>query len=439
MVGKVEYLSKQEAASISIEVPQDLNCDAIDLSQLSQNPMEVLDLQESKRRLREMTQESCNEQVRLGRCEFCYSELSQGDAFSGIKPWGLIVSSFSNLKLDFSNFKDLSMPLTTAPISIRRLQETKTYRFEHDGLPCVFIHGAGVQTDTDELVDRFDSYWGRGSRLDMPPYCSRVIYVKMDFKKVAQASRLAELLKEVRYSKIPTQEIKKMILITHGIGGFYLSKALQQGLLVMHRTVRWLGLNVPQTTPHVLELMTNDNCNKNFEWLIKTAARESQSKLDMTCNRMSRNDWTPPSNKIGPFYKFELSAGLCGIVASHKENIQKKILNHLKTPETEGLAMKTLTDGVNRIDHCLILSGNSVLSKFDVLKTNYWDSQMRKADGIKRGGVRYWLHNTATKALEALVNGKTPDLQGAEDSILERMYEKAAARRAERQNVIQGS
>ena len=74
MVGKVEYLSKQDIASITIEAPQDLECDAIDLSQLSQNPMEVLDLQESRRRLREMVGRSCRERVRLGKCEYCYTD-----------------------------------------------------------------------------------------------------------------------------------------------------------------------------------------------------------------------------------------------------------------------------------------------------------------------------------------------------------------------------
>ena len=70
MVGKVEYLSKQEASAITIQAPQDLECDAIDLSELSQNPMEVLDLQESRRRLREMAGGSCKEQVRLGNVNF---------------------------------------------------------------------------------------------------------------------------------------------------------------------------------------------------------------------------------------------------------------------------------------------------------------------------------------------------------------------------------
>ena len=147
MVGKVEYLSKEKAASITIQAPQDLNCDAIDLSSLSQNPIKALNLQESRRRLREMAKKSCNEQVRLGRCEFCYSELSQGDAFSGIKPWGLIISSFAKLKLDFSPFTDL-VQLPSTSISIRRRLKHETqeiYRFEHDGMPCIFIHGAGVK------------------------------------------------------------------------------------------------------------------------------------------------------------------------------------------------------------------------------------------------------------------------------------------------------
>ena len=240
--------------------------------------------------------------------------------------------------------------------------------------------------------------------------------------------RLAALLKQVR----PTEgiTIKQMILITHGSGGVLLGKALHEGHLKFDRTVRWLGLNVPQQKPHVLELLDKDNCNKDFEDLVEDIADEADSDLKMSCKKMEKTGWA--IHDVEEFYTYELSAGLCGAVASHKTKEQREFLNFLETEETKGLALKTLTDGINRIDHCLTLSQDGlVLTKFHVLSINYWDSQMVNADKIKKGGVRHWLYVTATKALEKLVNGEDPDLKNSFTTELERLYEEAEVRRAE--------
>lgn len=324
-------------------------------------------------------------------------------------------------------FLDLTTPwdFRSKSISIRRLKKKKEYRFEHDGLPCVFIHGAGVKTDKDELLDRFDSYWGRGSRLNMPPYCSRVKFVKMDMLGTGPALRLSKLLRKVRYSN----EITKMILITHGSGGSLLAKALRVGHIKQDRTMRWLGLNVPHKTPHVFKVL-QEGCDADFRTLLNRMARRTSSKLKMHCVEKTWKSWK--QLVTSDIYKYELSAGLCGAVASHRKREQEKFIKYFEKTKDKS-PLKRLTDGINRLDSCLVLSNTgNVLSKLRVLATSYWDSQMIKGDRINSGGVRHWLHVTATKALEKLVNGKNPDLKGAVDSELERLYEEAEIKRARR-------
>ena len=385
--------------------------------------MEVLDLQVSRRRLREMAGTSCEEKVRLGECEYCYTNLVEFP--SGASMYNLVSSAFSTLNLDFSSFTDLPI-LTTIDgtnINIRRLNEP-TYRFEHDGLPCVFIHGAGVYSSTYEVADEFDEYWGKSTRLDMPPYCSKVVFLKMNTLTRYSESKFADLLLSVQPSD--GIEIYEMILITHGNAADLIVRAMGKGLLRFHRTVRWLGMNIPQQKLHIRDIMKVDNCNSDLQSLLGQMATDSDSNLEMTCEAIDDKGWSI-RGLVKEFYG-ELSAGLCGAVASHRSKKQKKFLGIMETPETKGLAMKTLSDGLNRVDHCLTMLGDGIVSpKFDVQPINFWDGQMRVADRISGKGVRFWLHSTATKALETLVNGEHPDLQYTE-SELEEQYQRAQNR-----------
>ena len=427
MIGKVEYLSKEELVAFEFQAPPDLTCDAIDLSQLSQNPMEVLDLQESRRRLREMAGGSCEERVRLGTCEYCYTDDIQFP--KGASVYNLLSTAFSSLELDLDSFRDLVTPsdFQSEAINIRRLKKKKkknTYRFEHDGLPCVFINGAGVNVSKSELVDKYDEYWGKSTRNNLPPYCSRVKYLKLNTMASNPFQEISDLLLQVRYSEEGSTDttIREMIIISHGTSGTILARALQLGFLKFDRTVRWLGLNVPQSAPHILSV----TCSSTLESLLEKMAERSKSKLDMSCDRISQADWKMKMKYYAPeFYSLELSAGICGAVASHRKTREEEYRKYFETSETEGLALKTLSDGINRLDHCLTIDGDKVLPKFGILKTNYWDSQMLKADHIKNGGVQHWLRKTATKALEGLVNGEDPDLKYALNSELDQLYEEA--------------
>ena len=124
-------------------------------------------------------------------------------------------------------------------------------------------------------------------------------------------------------------------------------------------------------------------------------------------------------------------------MASHKPQ-QRAFLSYLETPLTKDKALLTLSDGMSTLGSCLELDkAGKALPGFSILATNYWDSQMKVADRINSGGVRHWLYNTATKALEALVNGKDPDLMHTSDLELKELYEKAekrARKREERKN-----
>ena len=427
MVGKVEYLSKQEASSITIQAPHDLECDAIDLSQLSQNPIEALTLQESRRRLREMAGASCAEQVRLGKCEFCYTDKVEFP--KGANMYNLISTAFSSLQLNLYSFPDIPRrkKFKTKKINIRRLNSEKMYRFEHDGLPCIFVHVAGVETDKNELVDEFDEYWGESTRLNMPPYCSSVKFVKMNTLTTLYAGlRVGRLLKGFRREK--GKIIREMIIISHGSGGAYINRALVNGWIKFDRTVRWLGLNVPHSGSHLVT-RRETKCTRPFSNLIVETAGKSGSKLNMRCHfirrKMGWKFWYRDISSEG--HRLELSAGLCGTVASHIPNDQLAYLKYLETEETKGVAEKTLTDGVNRLDNCLrFKSAKKIDPRFTVLATNYWDGQMRRADRLQaNGGVRHWLHVTAAKALETLVNGNDPDLMHTRANELEKLYNEA--------------
>lgn len=225
-------------------------------------------------------------------------------------------------------------------------------------------------------------------------------------------------------------EIKELILITHGAGGVYVRWALFGGWLKLHRTVRWLGLNVPYRNSHVVTYYKKKGCNPGFQALLQSIAQKSQSNLKMDCQTLSKQRGWSHWFVHNDFFKHEISAGLCGVVASHDRPDQKKFVKYLEKPETKGIPIKTLTDGIVRLDTCLRMkSRKKVDKKFTILATNYWDSQMKKSDSIGSDGVRHWLHYTATKALETLVNGRKPDLMYTRNHQLELLYQQAEARR----------
>ena len=239
MIGKVEYLTKGEAAAIEIEAPDEIECEKIDLSQLSASPIDSLDLTESRRRLASL---SCSERVRLGQCEFCY-DASMTDN-KGNNMFNLVSSAFSNLNLDFNNFPDLATNRAlSGSISIRK-RRLVIYVYEHHGLPCVFIHGAGVYNSGVSKVSEYDWYWGSSTRTNKPPYCSTTHYVKLNtltrsYKDASLQDELASLLKDSRQSlrvrdgrggaggAASALEVVGTILITHGSGGLTVHVQIQ--------------------------------------------------------------------------------------------------------------------------------------------------------------------------------------------------------------------
>ena len=310
--------------------------------------------------------------------------------------YNLISSAFSSLNLDLSAFPDIPKRkvFNARQINIRRLK-TK-YRFEHDGLPCVSLHGSGVRSHKDRLVDTFDEYWGKNTRLDMPPYCSKVIYVRMDsLTKTNLDTRLATLLKQVR--RDDSILLREMILITHGMGGAYLNTALFKGHLQLHRTVRWLSLNTPHWGFLSVQYMRESNCNKGFENLIQEIAKDSRSKLEMTCEKMTNYELSRHFREANQRIKhLSVSASLCGAVASHKRWQQKRYLSFLEKPWKKNLPKWMLNDGMSNLGSCLRFDkAGEVLPGFSILAKNYWDSQMKVADRINSGGVRHWLYVTS--------------------------------------------
>jgi len=294
-----------------------------------------------------------------------------------------------------------------------------------------------VDTDIDELRDNFPSYWGRQHGSNMPPYCKDVKYIRMDMNSDNVLKRLAKLVKDADETE-PTQEAKdlfaeaadnivqEMIIITHGTGGYFLGKVLALGHLILCRTTRWLALNVPRRKTIIAE---QTPCNENLADILSNLASASRSQIDMSCSRVAKKDWHV-SYVSTTWYDLEVSAALCGMMPSgaHGDYKYNKDLNELNLDILKKNTdyMKTMSDGVNRLDRCVKRTGGKIEAKYTLLSTNFWDGQLAKADPIGKKGARHWLHHTATKALEKLVNGKNPDLKWDESSkAIEEKYLKA--------------
>lgn len=159
----------------------------------------------------------------------------------------------------------------------------------------------------------------------------------------------------------------------------------------------------------------------------------------MSCRYLRQNSWYF-WNIFSEFSELELSAGLCGAVASHVKQDQEQYIKYMETKDTKGNALKTMTDGITRLDTCLrFKSKRKVDPRYSLLVTNYWDSQMKNADKIRVGGVRHWLHVTATKALETLVNGRKPDLMYTRENKLKELYAAAEKKKQQILNQARGN
>lgn len=433
MIGKVEYLSE----SIPIEAPQDVECAAIDLNEISKSTEDIFDIEQSRRRLKAMTQESCEELVRLGQCEFCYSETFGTNSFGAVDTWGMIVSSFSMLNVDFTSYSDLSLP-PDMQIDVRRSlrrsiigrirqkisSRAKTFikrvtafiakliRYEHPGIICIFIHGAGVSSISPEVRSKMDWYWGEHTRVSPPPYCSSVKYIQVNTKtrKYNDESLQRDVSALVKkLGKWDGEMISEAVLITHGTAGLTVAEAITNGKLKLSETVVWLALNVPQhgsdlTDYHKKHCHTNDSLKY---MLLEMSAKE------LTCNQLDNAGYSilPLTGNALKNYENIVSMGICGASASHKRSNQKSFIAATETSETEGQALKTLSDGMTRLEDCLQIKNGVPDPKFTILATNYWDSQMKVGSKVlKRGSVAFWLHVHAQRAVEPLVNGKNPKL-----------------------------
>lgn len=416
MIGKVAYLTKSQVDSIKIKAPKDLTCDQVDLSILSKSPSETLNLQESRRRLRAMAESDCAEQVRLGQCEFCYNVVSGDNLFTGTGMWGLVTTSFSNMMLDLTAFSDLATLNYQTDFVIRRLGE-KSYKYEHEGLPCVFIHGSGVEAPNGpELLDEMDSYWGSTTRTNIPPYCGTVNYVRLNTltrsysDETLQDDFVAVMSFLNKKGKVSdTIKMKRAVLITHGTGGLMLADAIAKEKVKLGETVRWFALNVPREAPHLPVYMRNHCNDPTFETFLHQMVPVNAP----TCASIQESgfDTVPLSANALSQYDEHLSAAVCGISPSNNPETSTSFVDLMETPETVGSGLKTLTDGMTRVGDCLDHQDNRVDWRYEILETSYWESQMQVADRISdKGGVQKWLYVTVTKSIESLVNGESPDL-----------------------------
>ena len=160
MIGKVEYLSQSNIEIIT--APSDLECDTIDFNAMSQSPDQLFEWEREEDRRLQLAgiSEVRREYVRFGTCESPYFEHSG----NGGNTWNLATTVFSKLNLDFSQFWDLAKPSASfagiqQSIQIRRLDTRviiRVYKYQHDGFPCIYIHGAGVSTSTPQLLSTFN-------------------------------------------------------------------------------------------------------------------------------------------------------------------------------------------------------------------------------------------------------------------------------------------
>ena len=72
----------------------------------------------------------------------------------------------------------------------------------------------------------------------------------------------------------------------------------------------------------------------------------------------------------------------------------------METSESKGKALLTLSDGMTRVGDCLDIEHGEISTRYEILATSYWDSQMKAADQIsEKGGVQKWLHSTVVKTM----------------------------------------
>lgn len=175
----------------------------------------------------------------------------------------------------------------------------------------------------------------------------------------------------------------------------------------MSKSSRWLAMNTPQRGSHLPDYMRT-KCNIYVQWFVAAIIRDSSSSLAFTCDTMKLSGFDIPALSTTPWMEYlrHMNSAVCGW--------QEVYLKVMETPQTKGSGMKTLTDGMTRIGSCLERYGwnGKITGNYEVLATNYWDSQMKRADRISaKGGIQRWLHGKATLGLESLVNGANPVLK----------------------------
>ena len=380
MIGRVEYLSDQE--TIEISAPEDLVCEIIDIQSLFQPPVDLLNLNESKRRLQSST--TCQHgKARFGQCEYCVDSGAVRN-----RAWALTSSAFSKLDLDFTNFFDLPQPtMSPTQIHIRKLRSGSEYKLEHDGFPCVYVHGAGIQSNGPLLLDSLDSYWGSSTRTDKPCFCSSVHYVKLNtltrnYQDRVLQQELAALLLTFRTGTFQSRIILDQVtVITHGTGGLILAGAISNGLLDFHETSRWFSLNTPRSGTHLPQYMKEHCPDRSFEELMRRIS-------SFTCQSIHEAGFE--SSRVFPnvkqAYDQHVTQAACGVSVSRSGELEGQFLSKTTSASAGTSHMKIMSDGMTRVGSCFEDD-----SKYVILRMSYWDSQMKRADSIT-GGVRTWLH-----------------------------------------------
>ena len=400
MVGRVEYLAGDEASTAikSIEAPQGVTCETLDLKQLEKTPEQLLQLTSANRRLSQQStdDELCPEKVRFGECYYCSADESPTVHDDNL-PHGPSEASWAFNELGINLYISLDLPILMPQFELyirRRLGEAVSIA-GRDGYTCVYIHGAGVTADAAAVVDEFDDYWGAYTRIHAPCYCSQVKYIVLNtanqtYSDASLQTEFVQQLKAIRDSTASPYKVDEMVLITHGTGGLMLSHALASGKIEMADDAKWYSIFTPTQGTHLLQYLRASCPSESFENVLKKITANP-----ITCvaaGKTGYDDLDNPSAATQSAFNNHVTKAVCGVTVSNAKSINQDYMS--ATTESNAKPLQKYSDGVTRVGSCLTLEqGKSEIDpRFKLLSSNFWEGQMQTSDRIIQGtGVRSWL------------------------------------------------
>ena len=416
MVASIGYLSTQEVTveSASIQPPEDVECDTIDLSELSIDPTTQIS---TRRRLAKDNSDATRcSNIRFGKCHYRYS-CSQGKTgdesyanrpASGDDRHSIYGASWAFNELGINLHIYMDLPITgfgsDMYIYLRRKLKSVAGR---DGYTCVYVHGAGVSAGPS-VRDSYTSYWGKYLSKNPPCYCSSVKFIVLNtrdrpYNDPTLQSEFVAQLRQIRPSQATKYVIEEMVMFTHGTGGLMLSHAIESGRVKM--SGKWYSIFTPLKGTHLPQYLRS-NCPKNsFDRLIQKIARSARvRKSYIQCSSASKagyNGLDTPASQDQDAFLTHVTKAACGVSVSHRTKKQNAFMT-ATTDEASQTSFLSLSDGMTRVGSCLDWSSDSETSaigfnkKFTLLNANFWQGRMRRADRqVKGGGVRQWISDHA--------------------------------------------